>query len=108
MSEPKHYWASGMPRKEAQSYLNDLCGDTSCNYTETESEVTCDRCLAVLRGEPSVVADPNGVLDRSVRAAVLKEREEILLVARAMHALDSNPDYRSACRHLIDEIKRRP
>lgn len=45
----KHYWSSGMPRKEAQLYLLDLCGSDSQNYTEYPEEVTCERCLAALR-----------------------------------------------------------
>lgn len=44
-----HYWSSGMPRKEAQLYLLDLCGSDSQQYTERPEEVTCERCLAALR-----------------------------------------------------------
>lgn len=75
-----HYWASGMPRKEAQLYLLDLCGSDSQQYTETEAEVTCERCLAALRldrAPPKPPPDPNGVLDRAVRAAVLQEHSAI-------------------------------
>lgn len=54
-----HYWASGMPRVQAQLYLLDLCGSDSNEYTERPEEVTCERCLAALRADfsaPSVEA----------------------------------------------------
>lgn len=127
--ETKHYWASGMPRKEAQLYLLDMCGSESQNYTENEAEVTCERCLAALRASsgpasptapasapgpldasvPSVVVE-NGVLDRAVRAAVLKERDEILdelVCAMVLAFPDTKHPARGVVRQVVQVIRRR-
>lgn len=126
--EPKHYWASGMRPEAAQKYLLDLCGSESQNYTEFPEEVTCERCLASLRagrGAPGtrpqeeaaspapasapVAMDPNGVLDRELRAAVLKEREDIIEYIQGLITLDKiGLQARVALRQVAEEIKKRP
>ena len=91
-----HYWASGMPRAQAQLYLLDLCGSDSNEYTERAEEVTCERCLAALRADsgPASLEAPAGApgplgssgpvifvagpsVDEQVHAAVLKVAQEV-------------------------------
>lgn len=126
--EPKHYWSSGMSPEVAQKYLLDLCGSESQNWTENAAEVTCAKCTAALRAgrgaagigpqEPAasvapspvpVDADPNGVLAREVRAAVLKEREDIIEFIQGMLTLGARTPVSSyVLRQVVEEIKRRP
>jgi hypothetical protein len=115
-----------MPRKEAQLYLLDLCGSESQSYTEREEEVTCERCLAALRAgtgpasptAPASAPGPldasvpvavveNGVLDRAVRSAVLKEREEVIEFVQAITALTMHPHIKAMLRQITAELKRR-
>jgi hypothetical protein len=127
-NEAKHYWASGMRPEQAQKYLLDLCGSESQNYTENPEEVTCERCVAALRAgrgasgtrpqeeaaspPPApvpVAVDPNGVLDREVRAAVLKEREDIIEFVQGMLTLDGvSLNSRVLLRQLVVDIRKRP
>lgn len=126
----KHYWASGMQPEQAQQYLLDLCGSDSQNYTDDPKEVTCERCLAALRagrGAPgtqpqagaegqapapgSCAVPANGVLDREVRDAVLKEREDIIQLIKTTMVLSysfADTLKREPFRQLVEQIRKRP
>lgn len=53
--------------------------------------------------------DPNGVLDREVRAAVLKEREDIIEFIQGLITLDKlGLQARVALRQVAEEVKKRP
>lgn len=127
-----HFWASGMRREVAQNYLLDLCGSDSQNFTEYEAEVTCERCLAALRlgtipplssqsapagapgpipEEPQVIEYVGSPVAEQVRAAVLKEREEIIQLVKTVMVL-AYPNYvdtrhRDPFRKVVEEIRKR-
>lgn len=112
-----HYWASGMPRSEATSYLRDICGSDSADFSEVEREVTCERCLAVLRAgqgtpkeaEAGTTSPLAGLLPQADPSAHLKrkefERELARLINRLSleHHFGNRPDFelaRIAWEHL--------
>ena len=99
-----HFWASGMPRQEAQLYLLDMCGSDSSSYSESAKEVTCERCLAMLRGDTVVTAPARD----EVREAVQRERAEIVEFLQATSALSMHPDIKIVLRQAINTIRNRP
>lgn len=130
MAEPKHYWKLGMTPPQAQAYSADICGEESDNYTEVESEVTCERCLVALRDRsrppqveeaPSAPASVPGPiaqtgadiryvpadLEAQIHAAVVAERLAIIHIIEKVAANKNVPRQLVPARILVEIGKRK-
>ena len=68
-----HYWAWGMPRKEASNFRANYCGDTEGDYSNYPKDVNCEECTKLFEKESTVTIEEALTIQRDEARAELAQ-----------------------------------